>query len=360
MNCKKKLLVFAQSNVGGAERMSVTITKSLDRKEYDVVYYLIGMSTDSEFELAEHIPSYYTVNRIQRSSPLKLMYKILQAIIKEKPDCVFSSTLYINNKILPFSCLFRNTRFVVRCENYLYTFKSKQRKVIEHVYKLADAIVAQTEEMKQELVEQAKINEKKIYVLHNPIDKETIDSKVSEGKSPYMDNRTLKFVASGRFTKQKGYDLLVKAFDLVKQKLPQSELFIIGNNDGKFKDYYELIKGAIIENNLEDSIHCIGYQNNPYQYVKNADCFVLSSRWEGLPNVLIEALYLGTPVAAFKCIPIVERIVNEGVDGFLAEKEDVYSLSEAMLKTIKLGRIKSSYVGARIEDFANLFSKVIN
>lgn len=357
MNCKKKLLVFAQSNVGGAERMTVTITKSLDRQEFDVVYYLIGMSSDSKFELEEHIPSYYTVNRIQRSTPIILMYIILRAIIKERPDCVFSSTLFINNKILPFSCLFRKTKFVVRCENYLYTFSNNQKKVIKFVYRQADVIVAQTEEMKQELVEQANISEKKVVVLHNPIDKESIDSKVADGKTPFIDNGNLKFVASGRFSKQKGFDLLIQAFALVKQQVPNSELFIIGNNDGKFKDYYESIKRKIVDCKLENCIHCVGYQNNPYQYVQNADCYVLSSRWEGLPNVLIEALYLGTPVAAFKCIPIIERIVNKGIDGYLAEKEDINSLASAMLKAVKLGRIKTSYVGSKIEDFANLFRK---
>lgn len=63
---------------------------------------------------------------------------------------------------------------------------------------------------------------------------------------------------------------------------------------------------------MSDCVFCVGFKNNPYVYMKHADCFVLSSRNEGLPNVMIEALYLGTPVAAYKCIPVIERIVDEG------------------------------------------------
>lgn len=66
---------------------------------------------------------------------------------------------------------------------------------------------------------------------------------------------------------------------------------------------------------------------------------------------MIESLYLGTPVAAFKCIPIIERIVTAGVDGFLAEKEDITGLAKAMVEASKLGRIKSVYKSASIADF---------
>jgi glycosyltransferase involved in cell wall biosynthesis len=109
------------------------------------------------------------------------------------------------------------------------------------------------------------------------------------------------------------------------------------------------------KNNIEGKVHCVGYQKNPYPYIKYADCFVLSSRWEGLPNVLIEALHLGTPVAAFRCIPIIERIIDNRGNGFTAEKENVTSLAQAMSKSVDLGRIHSSYKSSQIEDFTKLF-----
>lgn len=120
------------------------------------------------------------------------------------------------------------------------------------------------------------------------------------------------------------------------------------------KPYDDMLQIAK-EKGIADKIHCLGYQNNPYPYIRYADCFVLSSRWEGLPNVLIESLYLGTPAAAFKCIPIIERIINEGETGFCAEKDNVQSLGEGMVKAVKLGRIHSTYKSSSITDFTELF-----
>lgn len=352
MNKRKKLLVFAQSNIGGAERMTVTITKSLDKKRFEVVYYLVGMTTDNSHPLVDFIPKDLRVNIIPKSNPLVLMSRILLALIKERPDVVFSSVLYINNKVLPFRSLFPKTNFVIRCENYLYTFSDKQRKMIDKLYRKADIIIAQTDEMKQELVEQMAIPESKLVVMQNPIDRETIDGKVAEEPTPYPDDGRLRFVASGRFSEQKGFDMLASAFTIVSRELPNSELYILGKQD---EIWYGKTMDIVNANNLSERVHCVGYQNNPYKYVKNADCFVLSSRWEGLPNVLIESLYLGTPVAAMKCIPVIERIVMDDKDGYLAEKEDVDSLATAMLNAVKLGRIQSNYRSATVEDFHYIF-----
>lgn len=352
MTKRKKLLVFAQSNVGGAERMTVTITKSLDRERFDVVYYLVGMTADNSHPLVDFIPKDLKVNIVPKTNPLVLMSRIFMALIKEKPDVVFSSVLYLNNKVLPFRSLFPKTNFVIRCENYLYTFSEKQRKMIDKLYRKADIIIAQTDEMKQELVEQMSIPEDKLVVMQNPIDRETIDKKIREEGSPYDTNDKLRFVASGRFSEQKGFDMLASAFAIVSRQLPNAELYILGKQDDV---WYSKTMEIVNDNGIADKVHCAGYQNNPYKYVNNADCFVLSSRWEGLPNVLIESLYLGTPVAAMKCIPVIERIVTNGKDGYLAEKEDVESLATAMLNAVKLGRIQSNYRSATVEDFHYIF-----
>lgn len=102
----------------------------------------------------------------------------------------------------------------------------------------------------------------------------------------------------------------------------------------------------------------MGFSDNPYVYLKYADCFVLSSRWEGLPNVLVESLFLKTPVAAFKCIPIIERMVRDGVDGYLAEKENPSSLASAIINAMKMGRTNPVYRGATKDDYISLFRNV--
>ena len=90
--------------------------------------------------------------------------------------------------------------------------------------------------------------------------------------------------------------------------------------------------------------------------MQNADCYVLSSRNEGLPNVMIEALYLGTPVAAMKCIPVIERIISEGKTGYLAEKENIDSLADAMIKACRLGKVQTTYYANSEMVFRQIFA----
>lgn len=356
----KKILVFAQSNVGGAERMTVTVTKSLDRHLFKVVYYLVDLIGDGKNQLRRFIPSDMEVHIIPRGIALKIIWQLFNIIRKEKPDMVFSSVLYLNNKVLPWRNLFPYTKFIIRCENYLYTYSGKQHKMIKMSYPKADLIIAQTDEMKQELIELIGISDDKVVVMQNPVDRDTVDKKISEGQNPYPNNGKLHFVAVGRFAHQKGFDLLLKAYAEVVKQIPESSLYIVGETGGDENEVYQQVLSLIQGFELQEHVHCVGYQTNPYIYIKHADCFVLPSRWEGLPNVLIESLYLGTPVAAFTCIPVISRIVSEGIDGYLADKENPSALADAMEKAVKLGRVISAYRSASIEDFHYIFDNIVS
>lgn len=347
----KKILIFLQDGVGGAERVSVLFGKSLSQEQYEVKFCLVNRNCTNS--IRDFIPKNYSIINIPNAGPLKMMWQLFWAIWREKPYVVFSSVLYLNTKILPFRSLFPKTRFVVRCENYLYTFNKNQHRRIRMTYHRADAIIAQTKEMYDELTEQMHINKDKIFVLQNPIDTQSIDSLLEGAENPYPQNGKKHFVASGRFTRQKGFDLLLSAFcKIVKRN--NIDLYIVGDKDKEGgKTYMDIMKIAQ-DNFVENDIHCLGYQQNPYVYIKFADCFVLSSRWEGLPNVLIESQYLGTPSAAFKCAPVVERIIEEGKNGYLAEKDDVESLALAMEKALQLGEIKSIYHSSSISEFEKI------
>lgn len=358
MTKKLQILVFTQSNVGGAERMSVFIGKALPKDKFNVTFCLVKKGT-SQTTISNFIPNDYKTITIQADNAISATWKIQKTIIQQKPDIVFSSVLYLNDKILPLKWLFPKTKFVVRCENYLYTFNSKQQLIVKLMYDLADAIIAQTAEMKDELIYQCGISQEKVHTVENPVDTETINANIAGCANPFPDNAKKHFLASGRFAYQKGFDLLVEAFSKLRQRNKEVDLYIIGQNNGNTAQYYETIIEKCKELCIIDDVHCLGFQANPYLYVKYADAFVLSSRWEGLPNVLIEAQYLGTPAAAFKCIPIIERIIKEGVNGFLAEKDDVEQLSKAMEQALNLGRIQSTYTSATIDDFQRIFESVL-
>ena len=355
---KYKILVFSQSFVGGAERMLVTVTKTLDKNKFDVIYYLVSPNKASPTPLKDFIPEKFSVKYIYASNPYILLSKYFFVLLKENPSIVFSSVLNINNKLLFLKRFFKNIKFLVRCDNYLFAYNDSQKALIRKTYFRADIIIAQTEEMKQELLDEMHLSANKVIVLHNPVDTETIDLKLKMGNNPYPQKDIIRFVSSGRFAFQKGFDLLIQSFDIVKRILPNAELYIVGKKDGSCMKCYKQISELLDKYGLCDSVKCVGFQSNPYVYVRYADCFVLSSRWEGLPNVMIESLYLGTPIAAFKCIPIIERIIRNGKNGFLADAEDVNGLADAMLKACNLGRIKSDYKPAKIEDFHRIINSL--
>lgn len=350
---KKKVVFFIQDGVGGAERMSVLIAKNLNQDDYNVSYCLLDRDVKSS--ISDFIPAGAKIRKLTNRSVLLTLLSIWWLILKEHPTTVFSSVFNINNKLLLLKMMFPRIKFVIRCDNYLYTYNEKQKRLLNITYPLADRIIAQTEEMRDELVEQTKVKKEKIIVLHNPLDKNLIETKLKDQSSPYSFNGKKHLVAVGRFDRQKGFDLLADAFIMACTEMDDLELYILGDtsmNEGKVA---EIVRKKVEDAGVSDLFHFCGYQSNPYPYIKFADCFILSSRWEGLPNVLIESLYLGTPAAAFKCIPIIERIVEDGLNGFLAEKEDVASLSDAMLKAVKLGRVETKYKSASIKEFTELF-----
>lgn len=350
---RKKALFFLQDGVGGAERMSVLIGKGLDKALFDVRFYLVDRH--SKTSIADFIPQGFAVAYVSNPNPAVLMRNLARVILGEKPDIVFSSVMYISTKFMPFKWLFPKVKVVLRCENYLYTFTRMQQLRIGMTYRMADHIIAQTQEMKDELMVRLHIGEKKIEVLPNPIDKEMIDRETASVASPYPDNGRKHYVAVGRFAYQKGFDILAKAFCSVCRELKDTDLYIIGDSDADGGKIHSEIMAIAKAEQYEDRIHCIGYSPNPYPYIKYADCFVLSSRWEGLPNVLLESLYLHTPVATTMCIPIISRIVEVGVNGYLAETEHPDALADAMKKAIRLGKVASGYEPTSIADFQKLF-----
>jgi len=117
-------------------------------------------------------------------------------------------------------------------------------------------------------------------------------------------------VASGRIREEKGYKFLLKSFMEVIKINPRYRLHILGGiGNGQ---YMEELKQFINDNGLQKYVLFLGFKINPFHYYKFADLFVLSSKWEGLPNVVLEALYLQTPVVVTACIPYFRKLIKSG------------------------------------------------
>ncbi len=347
-----KILFFSPSLVGGAERVACTISKILVAAGHEVTLCLVG----PENQLSLFLPKDADVRWHKREKFTDGLIGLMRKTINEiYPDFVFGTEMPVNWRLVVAVMTSKyRPKIVLRNNNYIYTQSFIQKLRLRFTYPFAKAVMAQTDEMREGFIKGLGLSADKVITIANPIDRGFVDEKLKEGNPyPNEEQNILKYVAVGRIFPAKGFDMLVKAFSIVKKTRPDAKLYIVGRYEEN--DHYHKVVRLIDECNLKDHIVLTGFQANPYVYMRYADCFVLSSRNEGLPNVMVEAMYCGTPVAAFKCIPVIERIVEEGKTGFLAEKEDVEELAQAMLRAPELGRIVSSYSGNTDETFVKLF-----
>lgn len=350
-NTRRKALFLTLSSVGGAERIALVMAKMLPQEEFDVSFAIVNRG--GKTSIKDFIPQGYKYIDIPDGNPFSIMWNLYRAVRHIKPDIVFSSAMYLSTKILPFRFLLRGIRFVIRCENYLYTYTPSQVKRIKFSYPKADVIIAQTEEMADELYA-INLDKTKIKVVHNPLDFDYINSMLQGSVNPYPENGHKVIVASGRFAYQKGFDMLADAFSKIASDNKDVDLYILGDTEYEEGKVYKQVQDITNKSGVLDRVHCVGFKKNPYPYIRYADCFALSSRWEGLPNVLVESLFLGTPVAAFTCIPIISRIIEEGKTGYTAKADDVEGLAESIKKTLKLGRVETTYKPASKEEIITI------
>lgn len=346
---KKKVLFFLPGSVGGAERMTLTIGSMLPRNEYEVKFVVVGRKTN----VLKIIPEGYEVIHLKlRNKYCAPITRMMAIIIREKPQFTFSSIMYLNIRVLIASKLM-GVKCIIRNDNYLNMAGDRTKWEMKHIYPFAYRIIAQQEEMAENLISGLNLNHEKVVVRHNPLDTEKID-KSSQAQSPYPKDDSIKYLWVGNFLKTKGQDILAKAFKLVHEANSKTHLYFIGAIPPN-TSFYDSVYNYIKKNNLLDYVHFMGFQDNPYNYMKNCDCFVLPSRIEGLPNSLIEAMYLKRPVVATRCTPIITRMVKEGVNGYTTEVENVEQLAKRMHDALQLTNLDMIYKPGKKETFIELF-----
>jgi glycosyltransferase involved in cell wall biosynthesis len=168
----------------------------------------------------------------------------------------------------------------------------------------------------------------------------------------WNNNNISRIIAVGRLNEQKDFKTLINAFAIAaKQK--KLTLLILGEGEER-----EPLTRQIADLGLSDLVHMPGFTPNPFPYMKKADVFVLSSRYEGLPNALIQALMLRTRCVSTKCPTGPAEILENGELGELVEVGDTQSLANAILSSIQLPKlpektaqsIKTKYSATRITD----------
>ena len=210
---------------------------------------------------------------------------------------------------------------------------------ISRAYKNANSVLAQTPEMKEEIAQYHNVNSNKITVFLNPVDIKMIEEKIKNQTNPF-DNSVTNLVAAGRLSNVKGFDVLIGAFDKVLKVNDKFHLNIVGRDAGEQDSLEKLVKKF----SIEKQVTFWGYQDNPFKFFFFSDLFILSSRREGLPNVVLENIYLKKPIIATRCIPYMETLIQDGESGFLVDIEESDALAKSILKYQQLNAEKFTYM----------------
>lgn len=286
----------------------------------------------------------------RRRALIKKEKELIEDLVKElKPDYMISTFRY-ENDILPglkdkskkiaeihFSRYYR----LQRRRKGIYGFIDRilTRQDIQQAKKF-DKFICLTEEDKKDWR-----GLKNIEVIHNFIDKKTEEPA-------RLDNKEL--IAVGRLTYQKGFDRLIKAWEIVNQNFPDWKLNIYGEGNLK-RDLSELISSLGLEGKV--TIH--PPIKEIHQKYLNSSGLVMSSRYEGLPMVMLEAMEAGLPVITYdyKCGP--KDIIKDGVNGFIVEEGNIKALANAICKVISSPDLRKEMGGNAFEMAKKYFKETI-
>ncbi len=330
-----RILFFTGAGYGGAERMTILYAKILQKAGFNCKIFINVKPGNKEY-LSDFIPDNLEYEIIETRHRY-LMFYYLGILTKEKVDVVFSSMpTLIQLLIVARWIVFGKFAIVARCFNMPSQLTQKTIKRLRWL-KYVDIIIGQTDEMSQELVSFVGLPSSKVFTMFNPIDKDLIDEKIKE---PFMlDANYVNFSAVGRIAKRKDLKTMIAAFKEVLNTIPNSRLYIVGT--GSDEDYYNMIKRYVEKLDMKSQVFFEGFQTNPYKYIYHSDAFLLSSEIEGLPNVLLDALYLNKPVVVTRSIPFIKQIIKEGINGYSVDIHDYHAFSIGMSKAIKMKNIKN-------------------
>lgn len=318
------IFILPDLETGGAERIVTTIANHLSRDFFDPKILLLrkqGGYLDLLKKDVEIID--IKTERIRHS-----LKPILKEIYKRKPDIVFSGFGEVNAYLSLFIKLFPNTKFIARETNVVSEHVT--RKEIRFFYKFYNnyhQIIAQSDDMMNDLTGNFDVKRSKIVKINNPVDFDFINSKLAISNKPESFRYNYKnVVAIGNLSSRKGFDNLLKVFSRLKNE--NILLHILG--DGRDKEMLHQMKDFL---GLKHVIF-YGRQENPYQFLKFADLFILSSRYEGFPNVLLEAGACGTYALANNCPGGINEIIQNGINGEVSDIDNHEEFSQMILQVL--------------------------
>jgi len=315
---QKKVTLFINSlTLGGAERVLSLILTELVHQGVDVELFCI--EKDNRYPIPKEVNVTYLSSLTKDANPLKKFFYLfylafkLKRYVKERNINIIQSHIYRASFINILAKLFGSPHQVQIVDvNTVHSLQNRgfSKKIdfqlVKLLYRHADVIIFKAQKMKIEFFKHVHYEGKSL-VINNPYNIEEIQAQSNEIIEDFNFNTHKKYLITvGRLTKIKSQLSLIKVLKHLDENI---ELIIIGEGEEKDNLTYYTQK-----NNLQDRVHLLGAKKNPFKYIKQADAFVLASKGEGFPNVLIESMICATPVISTDCISGPREILAPNTD----------------------------------------------
>jgi glycosyltransferase involved in cell wall biosynthesis len=331
-DARVRVAIFtANMDGGGAERAMAKLAAGIADRGFDVDLVL----SDASGHYLEEVPPEVRIVNLHAGRVLASLPGLVRYLRRERPAAMLTSMNYVNVVGIWARALARvDTRLVVNEQNALsleaaHSPRRRHRmlpRLIGQFYPWADRIVSVARGTADDLSRTAGLPRERIDVVHNPIVtpelKQLADTPLDHpwfrpGEPPVV-------VSVGRLAEQKDFGTLLRAFAKVREDR-DARLVILGEGPERGS-----LEALITELGLDGAAALPGWVQNPYPWMKGAGAYVLSSRWEGLPSVLIEALYCGVPIVATDCLSGPQEILDGGSYGLLVGVGDVDGLARGI------------------------------
>ncbi|GJL77354.1 MAG: N-acetylgalactosamine-N,N'-diacetylbacillosaminyl -diphospho-undecaprenol 4-alpha-N-acetylgalactosaminyltransferase [Nitrospinaceae bacterium] len=342
---KKLLLIIPQLSRGGAERVITYIASFLSQEKYEISLILY----EKKGGFLDQLPKNVRIFDFKKQAPwdfIKLICLTRKVVKEAEPDVVLSF-LFFSNIITGLSVVFlkRKFRLIFSERNYLPEYLRKirfgwiKKWLTIFSYRRADLIVPNSKVSGAALEKVFNVPAEKIRTIYNPIDLESVISRSQEDVThPFFAGGHQVIIGVGRLEEQKRFDRLLRAFAVVRKKNENARLVVLG--EGKLRNK---LSEWVSQQNLNPSVEFVGSQENPYAWISKAELFVLSSDFEGFPNVLLEAMACETPVVSTDCLSGPSEIITHGENGMLIPTQNESALAEAIHELLNQKELRHKF-----------------
>lgn len=345
-NCNLHIGVFLPAlSGGGAERVTLNLVRTISTMGHRVD--LVLMSAKGPY--LAHVPNSIRIVDLKLHS-LRPTYKLFSIpaltkfLRKEHPQILLSALHSANVVALLARFLARSPTRIIIVEHAtlskeLKNSPSKIRKWMRQLmitlmrlaYPKSEAVVAVSEGVANDLIYMIRLHPDNVHVIYNPV----VDKSLLLKAQQYLEHPWFRaggpsvVLSVGNLVRAKDHITLIRAFELVRREIP-AHLLILG--EGKERQRLEALTKEL---EIDNFVSIPGFEENPYKYMACASVFVLSSRWEALPTVLIEALACGVPIVSTNCCGGVREILQDGEYGILVPVGDIEQLAASIVRAIK-------------------------